>query len=399
MTRELTGADLDKWLDTHRDELVAVRRRIHSRPELSGEEHETTQLVTERLAAAGLAPRGLSSGTGLLCDVGGGDGAVIALRADIDALSMHDQKTTRPHSLRPGIAHACGHDVHTTVVLGAGLYMATRWPAEGPRLRLVFQPAEEQMPGGALDVIADGGLDGVSVIFGLHCEPKLPTGRIGSRTGPITSASDSLAIDVHGPGGHTARPEGTVDLVALVARIVCELPARVQASAGPGAPVKLVFGAVEAGSAANVIPASASLRAVVRTPSTSLWTELPGIIESELAAIVTEDRASFRVAHTRGVPPVVNDAAAVAIAERGVRGALGDGALVPASRSWGGDDFAWYTQQVPGAYLRLGTHDPSGDAPMLDLHAGHFDVDEEAIEVGVRVLVAVAQEQLRALAD
>lgn len=388
--------DLDVWLDAHGDELVAVRRRLHEHPEPSGEEHETTALVADRLAAAGLRPRPLERGTGLICDVGAGDGPVIALRADIDALRMEDEKETEPRSRRPGLAHACGHDVHTTVVLGAGLRLAEGWPDDGPRLRLLFQPAEEALPGGALDVIADGGLDDVVAIYGLHCEPKLPTGVVGLRTGPITSAADAIDIELTGPGGHTARPELTVDLVHLAGRIVTELPDAVRARAGDH-PLKLVFGSVHAGEAFNVIPSRARVRAVVRTPSVDLWTSLPELVEAALAGIVDDDRVGVELRHTRGVPPVVNDPRAIATAERAVRRTLGDGAIVEAPNSWGGDDFAWYTQRVPGAYLRLGTHDPGGRRPVLDLHAGHFDVDESAIAVGVRLLVAIVEEELARL--
>jgi amidohydrolase len=388
------SADVGAWLDAHGDELVAVRRRLHEHPEPSGEEHATTALVADRLAASGLRPRPLTRGTGLICEVGEGDGPVVALRADIDALRMDDEKETEPRSRRPGVAHACGHDVHTTVVLGAGLHLAGRWPTGGPRLRLLFQPAEEALPGGALDVIGDGGLDDVAAIYALHCDPKLATGTVGLRTGPITSAADAVDIDLTGPGGHTARPEETVDLVHLAGRLVTELPDAVRARAGDGEPLKLVFGSVTAGEAANVIPSRARLRAVLRTPSAALWTELPALVEDAVAALVDDDRVGVELRHTRGVPPVVNDPAAIATAERAVRRALGDDAVAAAPQSWGGDDFAWYTQQVPGAYLRLGTHDPAAGRPMLDLHVGHFDVDERAIGVGVRLLVAVVEEEL-----
>lgn len=397
MMPEVSPGPIDDWLRAHEEELIGVRRRIHEHPELSGEEHRTTDLVAERLAAAGLEPRRLQRGTGLVCDVGSGDGPVIALRADLDALAMHDEKDTEPRSRRDGVAHACGHDVHTAVVLGAGLHLALRWPADGPRLRLVFQPAEEAMPGGALDAIADGALDDVAVIYGLHCEPKLPTGSVGLRTGAITSATDALTIELRGPGGHTARPELTVDLVHVAARIVTELPDRVRAAVDGPVPLKLVFGALHTGAAPNVIPSTAVLRAVVRTPSAELWTSLPEMVEAAVAAVVDDDRVAVDVTHTRGVPPVVNDHDAIAVADAAVRRVLGDDAVAPAPQSWGGDDFAWYTQQVPGAYLRLGTHDPNGGAPALDLHAGRFDVDERAIGIGVRVLVGVVDEQVRRL--
>ncbi len=390
--RTLTGRRLDEWLESHREELIAFRRHLHAFPELSGEERATTELIAARLAVAGLEPRVLSVGTGLLCDIG--DPSRVALRADIDALAMQDAKDVSYRSQHPGIAHACGHDVHTTITLGAGLYLASVWPAGWPGLRLIFQPAEERVPGGALDVIADGGLDGLTRVFGLHCDPKLDVGTVGLRAGPISSAADMAVVELFGPGGHTARPEQTVDLVALAARVVVELPGRVQRNLGADAPVRLVFGALHAGDAPNVIPTSAQLRGSIRTPLTELWDALPEAVEAALQEIVAPAGATWELRYTRGVPPVTNDAVAVDEVRRGVIEVLGDGAAADAVQSWGGDDFAWYTQRVPSAYVRLGTHAPETGRPRLDLHAGLFDVDERAIAVGIEILVAAVEQHM-----
>lgn len=388
----LTGPPLDDWLAAHEEELVAFRRQLHAFPERSGEEHATTGLVAARLGVAGLEPRVLAVGTGLVCDIGGPP--CVALRADIDALAMDDAKDVGYRSQHPGTAHACGHDVHTTITLGAGLYLAAHWPDGWPGLRLIFQPAEERVPGGALDVLADGGLDGVERVFGLHCDPKLDVGTVGLRAGAISSAADMAVVDLFGPGGHTARPEQTVDLVTLAARVVLELPERVRTRVGGGAAVRLVFGAVHAGDAPNVVPTSAQLRGSIRTPHTDLWDGLPDLLEAELHEIVDPSGATCELRYTRGVPPVTNDPTAIDEVRRGVAAVLGDGAITEAVQSWGGDDFAWYSRRVPSAYVRLGTHGPDADAPRLDLHAGLFDVDEGAIAVGIRVLVAAVQEHL-----
>ncbi|MET0726962.1 MAG: amidohydrolase [Acidimicrobiales bacterium] len=390
----LTGPRLDEWLSSRGEELVAFRRHLHTYPERSGEEHATTELIAERLRVAGLTARVLSCGTGLMCDVG--PAPRVALRADIDALAMQDAKHVSYRSQHRGVAHACGHDVHTAVVLGAGLYLAHHWPEEPAGLRLIFQPAEERLPGGALDVIADDGLDGVERLFGVHCDPKLGVGQVGLRAGPITSAADMVVIELSGPGGHTARPEQTVDMVALAARVVAELPDRVRRHLGPEAPIRLVFGALHAGDAPNVIPTHAELRASVRTPLVALWDVLPAVVEAELHDLVDGKGASCALRYTRGVPPVTNDAGAIEEVRRGVVEVLGQSAVTEAIQSWGGDDFAWYTQRIPSAYVRLGTHDPADDSPRLDLHAGLFDVDERAIGVGVRVLVAAVEQHLEA---
>jgi amidohydrolase len=193
-----------------------LRRNLHAHPELSGQERATTDLVHERLELAGLDPRRLTVGTGLVCDIvpdgadisptGTFDGG-LALRADLDALAMADEKDVAYRSQVDGVSHACGHDVHTTVVLGTALYFAHHRDALAGPLRFIFQPAEERVPGGALDVLTDDGLGGVAAIVGLHCEPKLDVGTIGLKPGAISSAADMAVITLSGPGGHTARPE------------------------------------------------------------------------------------------------------------------------------------------------------------------------------------------------
>jgi amidohydrolase len=258
-------------------------------------------------------------------------------------------------------------------------------------VRAIFQPAEERVPGGALDVLADGGLDNVESVVGLHCEPKLDVGSVGVKSGPISSAADMAVITLNGPGGHTARPELTVDLVALAARVVADLPGRVAARVAHLDPdhatlVKLVFGAVRAGDAANVIPTTCVLKASIRTPSLPVWDELPSVVENELRAIVDGTGADVELDYTHGVPPVVNDDAVTSIVSGAAAAEFGADAIETVLQSWGGDDFAWFTREVPGTYVRLGVRDPQG--PTLDLHAGHFDVDERAIAIGVRLLAA-----------
>ena len=393
-------AALDAWLHEHAEGLIAIRRNIHAHPELSGEEYATTELVSERLELAGLAPRRLAVGTGLVCDLraddaSGADDAgspLLALRADLDALAMDDDKDVPYRSQVPGVAHACGHDVHTAVVLGTALYFSHHRDELPGDLRFVFQPAEERVPGGAVEVINERVLDEVDAMVGLHCAPKMDTGSIGIRPGPMTSAADAAEIELSGPGGHTARPELTADLVSVAARVVAELPIRMAEASHDPTHVKVVFGAIHSGDAANVIPSHCMLRASVRTPSTELWDSLPALFDEALAGIIDGTGAAYELDYTRGVPPVVNDAHMVALVQRAGTAALGEGTVFEAEQSWGGDDFAWYTREVPAAFIRLGTHDPASAEPPLDLHAGHFDVDERAIALGVRVMVATIRQ-------
>jgi amidohydrolase len=386
-------ASLDGFLDAHLEELITFRRELHAHPELSYEEHETTARVAERLRVAGLVPRVLPTGTGLICDLGngpgGGDGGrTVALRADLDALAMTDETTVPYRSQVPGVAHACGHDVHTTIVLGAGLALARLLAADDAPagcVRLLFEPAEESARGGAVDVIDAGGLTDVNWVFGLHCDPKLDAGQVGVRVGAITSAADLLTIRLHGPGGHTARPHRTVDLVAVAGRLADQLPAALR-RLDPS--LNLVFGAIHAGDAANVIPVAAELRGTLRAPDRAAWDAAPAVLEAALDELIATTGATCEVQHDRGVPPVVNDEQATALISGAAEACLGRDAVVPTEQSAGGDDFAWYAERVPSSYVRLGVHDPASTSPRLDLHASTFDVDERSIAVGVRLLVS-----------
>jgi len=380
--------------------LVEMRRHLHAHPELSGQETSTTAWIGQHLRDLGLSPKRLEIGTGLVCDIALGDvgptSPVVALRADIDALAMRDEKAVGYRSQVDGVAHACGHDVHTTIVLGAARVLAALAPTSevAGTVRLVFEPAEESVPGGAVDVVREGWLDGVSAIYAVHCDPKLDVGTVGCRVGALTSAADMVEIRLRGPGGHTARPERTVDLVDVLARIVMGLQPAIDAlTDGPG-DLSAVFGAVHAGDAANVIPAQGSLRGTLRTRDHEVWLRSPELFDRALATVLEGTIATWEVSYRRGVPPVVNDERETALMVESVRTALGDAAVVGTEQSLGGDSFAWYLEKIPGSYARLGVHDPRTSAPRLDLHASTFDVDERAIGAGVRVLVTTALDAL-----
>ncbi|MGP4112905.1 amidohydrolase [Streptomyces sp. 4N509B] len=379
------------------EELVAFRRDLHMHPELGREEVRTTAAVRERLERAGLAPRVLDSGTGLLCDIGdtSGGAPVLALRADLDALPIPDTKTVPYRSTVPGRAHACGHDVHTTVVLGAGLLLAEAARAGRlPRpVRLVFQPAEEVMPGGAHDAIASGALKDVGRILAVHCDPRVEVGRIGVRTGAITSACDMIEVALAGPGGHTARPQLTTDLVTAAARIATDVPAllarRVDARAG----LAVTWGHIAAGHAPNVIPQQATLAGTMRCLDLAAWHDAPDLVHAAIDEVAALHRAKCELRYVRGVPPVVNDADATALLTRAMTERHGPGAVEPTEQSLGGEDFSWYLEHVPGAMARLGVRSPdeaSAHGAPRDIHQGDFDVDERAIRVGAELLAAAA---------
>lgn len=385
-----TVADLDSRVQTYARELVDVRRDLHAHPELSRAEVRTTRVVRQRLERAGLSPRLLPGGVGLVCDVGEG-GPVVALRADLDALPLVDLKDVSYRSTVPGACHACGHDVHTTIVLGAGLILADlagagRFPG---RVRLIFQHAEEAMPGGALDVIAAGALEDVKRIFAVHCDPRTPLGAIGLRSGAITAASDKVTVRLAGRGGHTARPHTTGDLVYALGKVVTDVPAALSRRVDPRAGLSLVWGRVAAGSTPNAIPSAGECEGTVRCLDLTVWQDAPILVERLVQAIVEPYGVLAEVDYVRGVPPVVNEAGSTELLAAAGHSALGADAVRSTQQSLGGEDFAWYLERVPGALARIGTT-PEGELEPGDLHQASYDPDERVIPVGVRLLVAAA---------
>ncbi|SHK59226.1 amidohydrolase [Pseudonocardia thermophila] len=384
---------LDAWLSAHRDDVVAWRRTVHAHPELGRAEHRTTALVARELMAAGLEPRTLPGGTGLVCDVGYGDRCV-ALRADLDALPLQEATGLPFASTVPDVMHACGHDAHTAMLLGAGLALASA-PALPGRVRLIFQPAEEVQPGGAIDMVADGALEGVERIFALHCDPRLEVGKLGTRVGPITSACDIVEVALTSPGGHTARPHLTADLVEAVGSLITQLPLLLTRQVDPRSGTVLVWGAVQAGEAPNAIPQRGVLRGTLRTADRHTWGELEGRVRAIVETVLAPYGVGYELSYTRGVPPVVNDERSARMLADAAVAILGPDASTGTEQSSGGEDFAWYLEQVPGAMARLGVW-PGEGAPMKDIHQPTFDLDERALPVGVRVLANVA---LAALTD
>ncbi len=389
---EKLGAAVDEWVAAHAPRLVAVRRHLHAHPELAYAEVETTSFLEQRLREAGLSPVQLPSGTGLVVEVGEGPGPTVVLRGDIDALPLADLKDVPYASTTPGMCHACGHDVHTTVVLGVALALATVDGLPG-RVRCIFQPAEETVPGGATQVVASGVLDGATRAFALHCDPSVPVGQVGLRTGAITAACDRIDVTLTGPGGHTARPHLTVDLVDALGRLITELPGLLSRQVDPRAGMSLVWGSVDAGVAANAIPQRGTLRGTVRVLDRDAWQGAEEIIRALVAKVAAATGAAVEVDYVRGVPPVVNDPRSVALLRSAALETVGAAGVVLSPQSMGGEDFGWFADVLPIALARLGTH---GGGAELDLHRGTFDVDERALGVGVRLLARAALHALEA---
>ncbi|MCZ7416971.1 MULTISPECIES: amidohydrolase [unclassified Streptomyces] len=379
-------------------ELITFRRDLHMHPELGHQEYRTTAAIKARLEQAGLRPRVLGIGTGLICDIHpdlaeswDGGRPMLALRADIDALPIPDTKTVSYRSTVPDRAHACGHDVHTTVVLGAGLVLAdlARRGRLPHSVRLVFQPAEEVLPGGATDAIDGGALDGVGRILAVHCDPRVDAGRIGLRPGPITSACDRLEVILEGPGGHTARPHLTTDLVTAAARVVTDVPALLARRVDTRAGLAVTWGRVVSGHAPNVIPQRAELSGTIRCLDLPGWRAAPDVVHAAVDEVASLHQAKPEINYIRGVPPVVNETTTTELLRNAMAARRGAHTVESTEQSLGGEDFSWYLEQVPGAMARLGVR-PPGDPTSRDIHQGDFDADERAIKVGVELFTAAA---------
>ncbi|MFC7447621.1 M20 family metallopeptidase [Rhodococcus daqingensis] len=372
---------IDRWVAEHTEDLSSWRRHIHAHPELARHEYATTEFVATRLIAAGLEPEILPGGTGLTCDVGP-DGPRVALRADMDALPLQEATGAPYASMVTGVSHACGHDAHTTILLGAGLALAQA-PELPVGVRLIFQPAEEVMPGGALDAVAAGALQDVSRIFALHCDPRLEAGRVGVRLGAITSAADTVELILDSPGGHTSRPHLTTDLVYALGTVITGLPGMLSRRIDPRTSTVMVWGAVTAGQAPNAIPQSGRLVGTVRTGDHDTWALLEPMVHEIVDGLLAPTGVRYQLNYRRGVPPVVNDEVSTRLFESAIA-AIGPDAMSDTPQSGGGEDFSWYLEEVPGAMARLGVW--SGVGPQLDIHQPTFDLDERALGVGVKVM-------------
>ena len=380
---------LNDAIDVILPDLIELRRELHAYPELSWIEDRTTDIVAAWMDKSGIAYERFE-GTGLMAEIGPSEGPIVALRADLDALPIDDTTQDPWRSAVPGVAHACGHDVHVSSLIGASVALSqvhavTPLPV---RVRLIFQPAEEVMPGGALKVLAAGALKGVSRIFALHCDPSLDVGHVGIREGAITGASDRIHVTLSGRGGHTSRPHLTEDLTFALGALLTQLPAVLSRRFDPRAGASMVWGYIRSGNAANVIPATGELGGTLRMLDAAAWHQAEHLVRGLISDIIEPYGVSAEVNYVRGVPPVVNDFAATETLRRAVTAAIGPSAVATTAQSLGGEDFAWYVESIPGAMGRLGTRTPDG--PTYDLHQGNLRIDERAIAVGAKVLATAA---------
>lgn len=380
------GELIASWMDRHHDEVIGWRRHLHSNPELSHMEYRTTEYLAEVLTSHGMTPH-LFPGTGLMVDLGPDSTERLAFRADMDALPLTESTGLDFSSHNLGVAHSCGHDVHTVIALALACALNTIELPLG--IRIIFQPAEEVMSGGATDVIKYGGLEGVNAIYAIHVEPKLKVGRVGVRAGAITSASDVIEVRVRGEGGHSSRPHLSADVVYALSKVVTDLPGLLSRRVDPRTGTVLVFGTINAGYAPNAIPETGMVSGTLRTADLATWRSMRPLVGELVQQILAPTGVEHELIYNPGVPPVLNDDVATALLASAARD-MDTQSVVQAPQSSGGEDFSWYLEHVPGSMARLGCW--PGHGPKQDLHQSDLVVDERCIGVGVRLFGSLVQQ-------
>jgi len=384
--------ELDRQVDERYDQMVEIRRRLHMYPEVSGDERQTSLYLYQLLGDEGFDVRMGPDGHGVLADSSTASDqttqGTIALRADIDALHIHDVKEVEYRSQHDGVMHACGHDAHTAVVLGAlctlnDLRDAGRLPWEF-RMRGIFQPAEETCVG-AKEMIRVGALDGVDAILATHMDPARRLGRIGLRAGAFTANSDEVRVNIVGRGGHAARPHEASDPIAAAAQLINALYLFVPRATDSQDAVVVTMGQLIGGDNANVIPEEVTLRGTVRTLETDVRDETFEHIRRLAAGIGQTTDTNIQVHFGHSSNSINNDAQLIDLLTRSGTEILGSEGIEHIPRpSMGSEDFAFYVEKTPGAMFRLGcTSDRAGGYP---LHSPTFDIDEEALRIGARIL-------------
>jgi amidohydrolase len=378
---------INDWLDSRQEMLRDVRRWLHANPEPSREEYQTTRFLADQLQNAGV-PRAIApTGRGIIA--GPEDNGVTGLpafRADLDALRIRDAKTVAYRSRREGVMHACGHDAHATMALGAALAL---WSCReslppGTAWRAIFQPSEE-VGEGATEMIAAGAMKHVRAVIALHVDPDRPAGRVAYRQGVLTAFCQELQVEIHGQGGHAARPHQSIDPIGVASQFITGVYQFVPRSVDSRDPVVVTFGFIQGGTSANIIPEQVLLKGTIRTLSEAAATRVEERIRQTAFGLSEASGASIQVQFRRGTDAVVNDPDVTRTCVRAASEIVGQSNLDELSLpSMGGEDFSGYLKHAPGCLLRLGV--ATGERPSPFLHSAHFDIDEQALVIGAKVL-------------
>lgn len=365
--------------------VVAARRQIHQRPELSFQEHETAAFVAERLREVGYEPRtGIGrAGTGLTAVLAGGrPGPTLALRADMDALPVQEENDLPFRSERTGVMHACGHDAHTAILLGAARALMDAREEVPGRVVFLFQHGEERTTGGALELIEAGALEGVDAVFGLHQGTELDVGQMAFAVGPRSAAVDDFTLTVVGKGGHGAFPHRTVDAVQVAAQLVGALHQVVGRRVPPLESAVLTVGTIQGGTKENIVAHEVTMTATVRTLDPAVRDLMQREVEAVARGVTAAWGADFRLDYRRGYPVLVNEAAMTEAARRAAELVLEPGAVVATRPVMAAEDFAYYLERVPGSFGSIGVGTP-GTTDRGGSHSGAFLLDEGALPIGV----------------
>lgn len=371
--------------------VIEWRRHLHAHPELSFHEHETSAFVERTLLAIGGLEVSKPTPTSVVARlVTGRAGPVLALRADMDALPIMEATRLPFASTAPGVMHACGHDGHTAMLLGAARELVGRREQLAGEVRFLFQHAEETYPGGAEEMVQRGAMDGVTRVIGAHLWAQLPLGRVGVVSGAVTAAPDTFWITIRGKGGHAAMPHLAVDPVAVAAQVVINLQHLVSRGVDPLDSAVVSVTQFHAGTAHNVIPEFAELNGTVRTLDAQVRTEIAARMERVIRGVADAHGATYEFTYERGYRPVVNDADVTTEMQQVVRDVCGAGALAEMRPVMVGEDFSAFQQKAPGTFFFVGAARPV-DGAVHPHHHPKFDVDERAFESGVRVFVEAAR--------
>lgn len=391
-------ADIDRQLSEIESKLIDIRRHLHSNPEPSRQERETSRYIVARLGEAGIEGRLCRDGLGVIADLDigqpGPEVPRIAIRSDIDALWIQDIKTSAYASKRPGLCHACGHDAHTSIVLGAALTSArlnhdSRKPSPwGAKLRFIFQPAEECAEG-ARWMVEQGAVEDVGAIIAGHVDPERQWGTVGVRYGALTANCDEVEVIVEGKGGHAARPYHTRDPIAAAAHLITALYEFLPRSVDSRNPSVFSVGKVSGGTLPNVIPDKVEILGSLRTLDQQTRTRLKDRIEEIVHGAKEASGTAMHLRFFEPIDGVYNDPRITSFVEEAAIRVIGrENVQEITQASMGGEDFAEYLTRVPGSLLRIGCAPPGFTAPFL--HAPDFDVDERVIVLGSRILLRAA---------
>jgi amidohydrolase len=371
--------------------MVERRRYLHQHPELSFHEVDTPRFIAERLTELGIEVRTGVGGRGVVGTIRGGQpGKTVALRADFDALPIQDEKEVDYRSTVPGVMHACGHDGHTATLLAVAEILVGQKEHLAGNVVLIHQHAEEVVPGGARDMIADGCLDGVDVIFGTHLWSTTKLGTIGYRVGPVMAAADKFELTLFGRGGHGAKPHETIDAVVLGATVVKELQSIVSRRLDPLQQAVLTIGTLHAGNTFNVIADSAELTGTIRTFDPLVADQIVKEMERIIKGVCDAAGATYTFRYERGYPAVVNHPAETELVRAVASDVVGADQVFEIAPTMGGEDFAYYLQQVPGTFFFTG----AGDETFYPHHHPKFDFEEQAMQYAARILIEATKRYL-----